>query len=130
MDTVPSFRWEQMEHSLRALRREKKRDWQKKLDRAVQSRVIEMVFSQGSIVAPSFYQVRLTPKLKTSPLKYKSAGKQVIVVKFTIRVTVLDLDLPTSLFWAYQWFLKTGGGAAAAGEDAEDGEKSRPCRLS
>ena len=94
---------------LKGIEEREKERLAKKLDRAVQSRVIEIVFSQESIVAPSFSQVRLTPKLKTSLLKYKSTGKQVIVVKFTIRVTVLDLDLPTSLFWAYQWFLKTGG---------------------
>ena len=60
----------------------------------------------------------------------------ILAVNSAIRVTVPDLDLPTSPLWAYQWFLKTGGGGsvaewrARAGMLGTKGEKSRPCRLS
>ena len=61
----------------------------------------------------------------------------ILAVNSAIRVTVPDLDLPTSPLWAYQWFLKTGAAAAAerraaapAGMLGTKGEKSRPCRLS
>ena len=52
------------------------------------------------------------------------------MVNSTIRVTVPDLDLPTSLFWAYQWFLKTGGGGAAATGEGGCGGRGKVTPLS
>ena len=53
----------------------------------------------------------------------------ILAVNSAIRVTVPDLDLPTSPLWAYQWFLKTGGGGGGrvAGGDAwDEGGKVTP----
>lgn len=55
----------------------------------------------------------------------------ILAVNSAIRVTVPDLDLPTSPLWAYQWFLKTGGGGGrAAGMLGTRGKSHAPvvCR--